>query len=291
MIKDYECFDFSVVDNIEFKEDSVRELLVLPLLNELGYEPYGDYSVERSSRLTHPYVYFGTQKRKVSIVPDYVLKVKNKRVCIIDAKAPKENILNGKNVEQAYSYAIHPDVRAKFYVLFNGKYLSVFHVDQIDPILYIPVKDINSKWSLVEEILAPYNIGSFSPIPLSLYPDFGVHILKCGFDKDTIYYSPNVPINMIHRVNDFTFSLMVNQIFDGKEYATTFDFDMEMLEKILNLLQGNIADNIIDDLMKQPYLAKLNPPILFNMQSELGFPIDTKYETIVPFIIRDLWLA
>jgi hypothetical protein len=46
----------------------------------------------------------------------------------------KENMNSGKHVEQAYSYAIHPDIRVPVYGLCNGGKLVVFHISQEEPV-------------------------------------------------------------------------------------------------------------------------------------------------------------
>ena len=52
---------------------------------------------------------------------------------ILDAKRPSEEIVNSVHVEQAYSYAIHPEVRCKIYGLCNGRQLSLFHTERAEP--------------------------------------------------------------------------------------------------------------------------------------------------------------
>jgi len=41
----FENFDFRLLDSPEFKEDSVREELITPLLHSLGYRAYGDFQI------------------------------------------------------------------------------------------------------------------------------------------------------------------------------------------------------------------------------------------------------
>src|ERR1035437_3420044 len=103
-------FDFRLLDTPEFLEDSVREELIAPFLKALGYSASPPYKIIRSKNLEHPYVYFGTVKKSITIIPDYLLEQDGQYKWILDAKAPNENIDTGKNVEQAYSYAIHRDV-------------------------------------------------------------------------------------------------------------------------------------------------------------------------------------
>ena len=107
MARPYVDFDFSVVDDPDFREDSVREVLLVPLLSSLGFTEKEPYRIIRSRPINHPYVYIGTAKKNITIIPDYLLQRDGENAWVLDAKAPGENINSGKNVEQAYSYAIH----------------------------------------------------------------------------------------------------------------------------------------------------------------------------------------
>src|SRR5438093_3750123 len=53
----FETFDFKLLDDPEFGEDSVREELVVPLLAALGYSASPPYRIIRSKKLEHPFVY------------------------------------------------------------------------------------------------------------------------------------------------------------------------------------------------------------------------------------------
>jgi hypothetical protein len=65
-------FDLNYLNSPEFKEDSVREVLILPLLQALGYE---QSQIVRSKALKHPFLKVGSKKHPVTLVPDYLLKV------------------------------------------------------------------------------------------------------------------------------------------------------------------------------------------------------------------------
>ena len=110
-------FDFTCLSDPSFKEDAVREDIVAPLLKSIGYSATGPNKMIRSKTLVHPYVMFGSQKRKVNIVPDYLLLVNEKPCFVLEAKSPQEEITKGDNVAQVYSYAIHPEIRAWNYGL------------------------------------------------------------------------------------------------------------------------------------------------------------------------------
>lgn len=92
-------FNFSRLNSSDFKEDSVREELILPLIQQLGYQAE---QIIRSKTLAHPFIKIGSKKRAVSIVPDYIFKVEESYAWVLDAKAPNEEIKHGENVEQVY---------------------------------------------------------------------------------------------------------------------------------------------------------------------------------------------
>ena len=121
-------FDFSALDDPTFKEDAVREEIIAPILRRAGYTPTGSMRVQRSKPLTHPFVMIGSKKHPVSVIPDYTLFHDDRALMILDAKKPSEEIVNSIHVEQAYSYAIHPEVRCQIYGLCNGRHLSFFNI-------------------------------------------------------------------------------------------------------------------------------------------------------------------
>ncbi|WP_333875670.1 hypothetical protein [Methylobacter sp.] len=287
----FKDFEFDILKSNDFKEDSVREELITPILHRLGYKSHGDYKIQRGKALNHPYVLIGTQKQKINIFPDYILSVKKNVACVLDAKSPKENIRNGKNVEQAYSYAIHPDVRASLYALCNGNELTVFHINQINPILIIPLIKSDELWGEIENVLAPYKIQDFSPMPQNLYPDYGTMLYKAGIKSHVIQYDYDVPVDHIVRVNDHTFSINLNRMVGDIEYAVAYDFDAGKLSALLKTLPENKAFNIVELLTRQPYKANIQPPHKINITSIIGEPTETMHEIIIPLIVREFNIA
>ena len=145
----FQNFDFAQLNSPDFKEDSVREVLILPLLQQLGYN---NTQIVRSKTFQNPFVKTASGKRALQQTPDYLLRIADSYAWVLDAKAPNENITDGGNVEQAYFYAIHPEVRTKFFALCNGKAFSLFRHDAARPcpILgrtkQLPIARFVSKW-------------------------------------------------------------------------------------------------------------------------------------------------
>ena len=133
-----ENFDFAALENEDFKEDSVREFIIAPLLQKLGFALKGSNKQESklemvlSMRLSAPTI-TGSNEKIVfdkNTFPDYVLYVDSKPHCVLDAKAPKVKIDSQSKAErQAFYYAINPELKATFYALCNGKSLTLFETN------------------------------------------------------------------------------------------------------------------------------------------------------------------
>lgn len=128
-----EDFDFSVIDSKTFKEDSVREEIILPILKVLGYAASGENRILRSKALEHPFLTVGSKNKPITLIPDYLLTVGGNFTFVLDAKAPGEEIKSGRNFEQVYSYAVHPEIRVELFALCNGASLSCLRYTRRSP--------------------------------------------------------------------------------------------------------------------------------------------------------------
>ncbi|MGD0411589.1 MAG: DNA methyltransferase [Verrucomicrobiota bacterium] len=151
----FKNFDFGQLDSPDFKEDSVREILILPILEALGYKSKGPNQIIRSRTLKHPFVKIGSTDREVKITPDYLLETHGKPLWVLDAKSPSEEIRSGTHPEQVYSYAIHPEIRATCFALCNGREFVVFQANQQSPVLAFHLQDMENYWTKLVELLGP----------------------------------------------------------------------------------------------------------------------------------------
>lgn len=147
-------FDFSLLDSPDFKEDSVREELILPLLKNLGYSSHGENKIIRSKKVKHPFVSVGAKEVPLTNFPDYLLEVSGKYAWVLDAKAPNEDIKTGKNAEQTYFYAIHPEIRVPIYALCNGREFIAFDIHG-ETLIYFSLSEIEKHWRKLEDLLSP----------------------------------------------------------------------------------------------------------------------------------------
>ncbi|MDR0676798.1 MAG: type I restriction enzyme HsdR N-terminal domain-containing protein [Elusimicrobiota bacterium] len=135
------------------KEDTVRELIILPILKKLGYE---NENIIRSKTLKHPFIKIGSKKRPIKLIPDYVIKIGESFICVLDAKAPNEKIMNSDNVEQVYSYATHPEIRSNYFCLCNGIEFVVYKtLGNSAPILYFKIEEIKENWDKLKKLISP----------------------------------------------------------------------------------------------------------------------------------------
>ena len=147
--------DFSALrDNYEFKEDSVREVIISPLLNYLGY---GQENIIRSLTLRHPFLKQGSNKKiPIHLIPDYVFRIENHYAWVLDAKGPRENIHDDEYIGQAYSYAVHPEIRSNYFALCNGIEFALYRTGGYDePILCFQLDEIDYYIGKLHALLSP----------------------------------------------------------------------------------------------------------------------------------------
>jgi hypothetical protein len=108
--------------------------------------------------------------------------------------------------EQAYSYAIHREIRAPFYGLCNGRKLVVFHVAQAGPVIDVPLQEIAGIWPMVLGILGCRSAWP-AGVPPGFNPDMGLALAKAGLAEDADgkkYYHvfTSVPVRYVGKVED-----------------------------------------------------------------------------------------
>lgn len=148
-------FQFAALDDSAFGEDAVREEVIAPLLRALGYTPSGRYPVLRSKRLNHPYVHLGSKRKRVDIIPDYTLLIDGRAVMVLDAKAPNEDPSSAAHLGQAYSYAMHPEIRCPRYAVCNGRRLVVCEMSSWDPEMDFDLARLDEAWDQLEASIGP----------------------------------------------------------------------------------------------------------------------------------------
>jgi hypothetical protein len=289
-----EGFDFSALDDPEFKEDSVREDLVAPILKALGYSPTGPHQMVRSRKLQHPYVSIGTTSQRISLIPDYLLQLEGRPAWILDAKSPTESVFEATHIAQAYSYAIHRDIRVDWFALCNGREIAAFHVADMAsvPRLHFPLADLKSHWPELHAAFSPASMLKARTHGLAerYYKDLGIHLWKLGVRDATFLHFLFVPVAKVGRVNRELYTLVTTTSFDDQRYATSFDFDEKLLSNLLTALSPSVAENVRQRMKNFPTLIILETPREINIKSKLSGQIqENEQEHFMPLTVLDFF--
>jgi len=248
-------FDFGLLDDEEFGEDSVREEIILPILRGLGYGHSKPNRMIRSKKLLHPFVSIGSARKNIYLIPDYLMEVNDRYAWILEAKAPSQELLNTSHVEQAYSYAVHSEIRVPYFSLCNGREFVLYHISKQNPVVHFDLRLLPSCWDELLKFLAPENVLQYD---FGLKKDFGLHLNRLGFNEFKSLVFPDVPITFIGKIDDKLYTFGTGLTFGQDTYVATFDFD----SKVMRQLRGKIPDRAFDALvtpieaaMKQVHFA------------------------------------
>lgn len=167
---------FEPLDLKNFNETDVREEILAPLIRQLGYRSGTENEVIREQSLRYPRAFIGRKKPNSDPIlrgkADYILEAGGAVRWVIEAKAPDVEI-DVDSIEQAFTYANHPEVRAVFFVLSNGRQLSVFQTNQGPdqaPVLELAYEELNEKLPVLANLLGPDALQRDFP---SVAPDLG----------------------------------------------------------------------------------------------------------------------
>ena len=234
----------------------------------------------------HPFVAIGSQQRKVSIVPDYLFLSKGKPYWVLDAKAPAEDILKSKHTEQAYSYAIHPEVRAELFALCNGHRFVLFSIYKFDPLLDFELKQINNYWEKLTRILHP-EIKAH-PDLLQFNPDYGLHLKRLGAVPGFRLVLAAVNANFICKVKDGLYTT-TTIIPVEDEFIASLDFSEVQLQQLFSVLPNNHVKLLQEGLTAQPYSVLLKDAnFQFGLAADLTEEVlHNAEESYIPFKVLE----
>lgn len=109
-------------------ETDIREEIASPFLKLLGYERGTANDILREYRLSYDRVFLGRKKSNdppLTGRADYILNVTGAGRWVLEIKSPASEILVDE-IEQAITYARHPEVSASYVALTNGRRFQVY---------------------------------------------------------------------------------------------------------------------------------------------------------------------
>jgi hypothetical protein len=279
-------FPFEALEDDDFREDSVREEIIVPIVKALGYSVTPPNKIIRSKPLEHPFISVGSARKKVMCIPDYLFEVDGKYAWVLEAKSPTENILSGKHVEQTYSYAIHSEIRVPLFALCNGKEFVLFSISDPEPILHFDLRSTSHYFPNLKKHLSPVNVHASG---FKLAKDFGLHLKRLGFHDFQSIIFPAVPILSICQLDPDQFTINTGiKSEEGDNYVMSFDFG----EKVLLQFQGKIPDQAIKLLLQRKPESRQqvqfpDGAFLVTIDCRVGTELqENKNEIFLPFIIN-----
>ncbi len=281
----FDDFDQNLLSDPDFKEDAVREEIVVPILKRLGYSASGPNRIIRSKGLLHPFVMIGSKKHQINIIPDYLLHSDGRPGLILDAKRPNEPLVKSKHAEQAYSYAIHPEVRVRFYALCSGSQIAAYEIYGIAPIFVIDFENIERDWELIESVLSPKNVSFAAEMHFA--PDFGTAIVKMGSPPGFQWLFPFAKFSQFCCLDENFFTMPVGIPIGDVVHMASFDADKEMFDKLLALTDEENRNHILTHAVPGHMAIGLRP-IFASLDTNIGEPTRGQHDVFVPLIIRDV---
>lgn len=282
-------FDLKLFSDPNFKEDSVREVIIAPMLSRLGYYPTGEQTVVRSKSLMQPFIYVGTRQHPVTTIPDYTLYFQGSPVLVLDAKSPTESVTSSAHVQQAYSYAIHPEIRVNHFALCNGRRLAIYNVISNTPLIDIAFEEFEARWEEIEKYLKPKYL--LQPTLRNFAPDFGYAVSKLGLSTNAELLMIPARFGLIAKVSEKLFSASANVEFANKSHCVSFDFNSEQLPLLVAGLPSELREQFLGALARAPFQAAADLCIEVDLRTHLGEPIGVEHETFIPLIIDEVFSA
>lgn len=116
-------------------ETDVREIIVRPLLHRLGYSHGAEANIRTEVTLKYPSAFLGRKKPgkdpTLAGRADYICEVISYGRWVVEVKPPGE-ALGTDAVQQAHTYAAHPEIGAAFILLTNGRRFELYRTGALD---------------------------------------------------------------------------------------------------------------------------------------------------------------
>lgn len=150
-------------------EADVRGEILDPLLRRLGYAMTGEATIRREHHLVYPFLYLGRKKPgkdlRLQGNADYTLEVAGHARWTLEAKSPAA-ALDDDVLQQAWSYAIHPEVQSTYFAICNGKHFLLFATSSAwgsNPLVSCTYAELDSRFDEVKAFLGPSQIARRHP--------------------------------------------------------------------------------------------------------------------------------
>lgn len=143
----------------QMNETDVREIVVRPLLNRLGYEHGTEANIRTEQTFRYEKAFLGRKNPKKDPAlagrADYILEIVSVGRWVVEVKAPSEE-LSRDVVEQAHTYAAHPEVAALFFLVTNGRSFRLYRTSSLDaPVMAWEWEETDEVFLAVLNLIGP----------------------------------------------------------------------------------------------------------------------------------------
>ena len=265
----------------QLNETDVREEIVAPWLRSLGYRSGTEHNIRRELYLRYDRLALGRKKGErdpeLRGKADYVLEAGKRVRWVLEAKSPS-NDLGSDEVEQSWTYANHPEVRAVYHCLCNGRRLDVYRTNSgpSRPVLLSRSYEELAQpagWSQLERLLGPEAVLRDNPdIVLDLGTPLGPGLRSFAqiVGGHIRYHSSSVQMPALTQIQISAVGGALQKDTGGGLVATVQTraptFDLQALLERMQLTSFTVksADETIS--------ADRNHPSLFSYDGQVVFP-------------------
>src|ERR1700733_2856768 len=142
-------------------ETDVRETIVRPLIESLGYGHDAETRIITEKKLRYDRSFLGHKKPKTDSPlagkADYICEVTFFERWVVEVKPPSDKLAQDV-VEQAHTYAMHPEIAARFFLITNGRKFRLYETAKLErPVLEGNFEDEEKGESLLRlsNVLSP----------------------------------------------------------------------------------------------------------------------------------------
>lgn len=202
--------DFPPYDFDRLNEADIREEIVAPLLRHLGYRSSTPNNVIREHLLSYPHLSLGRRKDSDPILrgkADYICEASNQVRWVIEAKSPGAK-LDIEAQEQAWTYANHPEIRAVYFCLTNGRHFLIFQTakgPEAPPVYRCTYRELPAAIDVIRNTLEPdailrdhstVELDYGAPVGPGLRSIVRVTNGSITFEKNTLEHPPLIGLTM-----------------------------------------------------------------------------------------------
>ena len=265
----------------QFNETDIREEIVAPWLRSLGYRSGTKHNIRRELDLRYGRLSLGRKKGQrdpeLRGKADYVLEADGRVRWVLEAKPPS-NDLGSEEVEQSWTYANHPEVRAVYHCLCNGRRLDVYRTNSgpsHPAILSLSHAELvhPAGWSQLERLLGPESVIRDNPdVSLDLGAPLGPGLRSFAqiVGGHIRYHSSSVQVPALTQMQISAIGGALQRSTDGALVATIQTraptFDLQALLERMQLTSFTLTSD------GEAISADRDHPSLFSYDGHVVFP-------------------